>query len=185
MNSIYWYWATHTFNRHESTEVSFVVSCSCAEQWDAGILKFHAQIDSIGKGSTYQKHITDWSCSQHPILHITYTIPTWYQSLQRIFKRTTLSVDAGARCRWVLHRAVDLLIVDGIGERLHAQLNVLGRLRVRTAINFFHSTRVLPTYNKLLMRFLAGDKFMLAIRPLGYVRELSFYIETNVNENHL
>ena len=42
--------------------------------------------------------------------------------LQRIFKRTALSVNAGARCRWVPRRAVDLLMVDGIGERLHDQL---------------------------------------------------------------
>ena len=45
-----------------------------------------------------------------------------YQSLQRIFKRTTLSVNAGTSCRMVPHRAVDLLLVDGIGERLHGQL---------------------------------------------------------------
>ena len=45
-----------------------------------------------------------------------------YQSLQRIFKRTALSVNAGARCRWVPHQATDLLIGDGIGDRLHGQL---------------------------------------------------------------
>ena len=56
-------------------------------------------------------------------------------NLQRIFKRTALSVKAGARCRWVPRRAVGLLMVDGIGERL--SFRSLADFEFVTAMIFF------------------------------------------------
>ena len=103
-------------------------------------------------------------------------------NLQRIFKRTALSVNAGAHCRWVPRRVVDLLMVDGIGERL--SFRSLADFECVTAMIFFFTARA--CYLKQSPNELLSRKTFYARRSFVRIRPKStLYFQTNMDKNHL